>query len=150
MPNTYTQIYIHIVIVVRGRENLIKQRFREELYKYISGIIANKKQKLLAIGGMPDHFHIFVGLAPDMKLSDLVRDIKANSSKWINENKFVRGKFSWQEGYGAFSYARSQMDTAIKYIMNQEKHHVKKSFKEEYLDMLKKFDVSYNENYLFN
>jgi REP element-mobilizing transposase RayT len=150
MANTYTQLYIHLVIVVKGRENLLTSRFRDDLCKYISGIIVNKKQKLLAIGGMPDHLHIFLSMNPDTKLSDLARDIKANSSKWINENRFVKGKFNWQEGYGAFSYAKSQRDVVIKYIMNQEKHHHKKSFKEEYLDMLKKYDVGYDEKYLFN
>lgn len=150
MANTYTQLYIHIVIVVKGRENLIAARFRDDLYKYISGITANKKQKLLAIGGMPDHLHIFISMNPDIKLSDLVRDIKANSSKWINENKFVKGKFNWQVGYGAFSYAKSQRDVVIKYIMNQEKHHHKKSFREEYLDMLMKFEINFDKKYLFN
>ncbi|MBS3944826.1 MAG: IS200/IS605 family transposase [Melioribacter sp.] len=149
MANTYTQLYIHVVIVVKGRENLIIPRFRDDLYKYISGIITNKNQKLLAIGGMPDHLHIFISMNPDMKLSDLVRDIKANSSRWINENRLVRGKFNWQEGYGAFSYAKSQRDKVIKYIMNQEQHHHKKSFREEYIDMLKRYEVNYDEKYLF-
>ncbi|MDQ7816255.1 MAG: IS200/IS605 family transposase [Melioribacteraceae bacterium] len=150
MANTYSQLYIHVVIVVKGRESLITTHIRDDLYKYISGIISNKNQKLLAIGGMPDHLHIFISMNPDMKLSDLVRDIKANSSKWINENRFVKGKFNWQEGYGAFSYAKSQRDKVIKYIMNQERHHHKKSFREEYIDMLKKYDISYAEKYLFN
>jgi REP element-mobilizing transposase RayT len=150
MANTYTQLYIHVVIVVKGRENVITPRFRDDLYKYISGIIANKNQKLLAIGGMPDHLHIFMSMNPDVKLSDLVRDIKANSSKWINENRFVMGKFNWQVGYGAFSYVKSQKDVVIKYILNQEKHHSKKSFREEYIDMLKRYEVNYDEKYLFN
>lgn len=150
MANTYTQLYIHVVIVVKGRENLITSHFRDDLYKYISGIITNKNQKLLAIGGMPDHLHLFVSLNPDIKLSDLLRDIKASSSKWINENRFVKGKFNWQVGYGAFSYAKSQKDVVIKYILNQVKHHRRKSFREEYIDMLKKYEVNYDERYLFN
>jgi REP element-mobilizing transposase RayT len=150
MANTYTQLYLHVVIVVKGRENLITSHFRDDLYKYISGIITNKNQKLLAIGGMPNHLHLFVSLNPDIKLSDILRDIKASSSKWINENRFVKGKFNWQVGYGAFSYPKSQKDVVIKYILNQEKHHNKKSFREEYIDMLKKYEVNYDEKYLFN
>lgn len=150
MANTYTQLYIHVVIVVKGRGNLITPRFRDDLYKYISGIIANKNQKLLAIGGMPDHLHLFISMSPDIKLSDLFRDIKASSSKWINENRFVKGKFNWQVGYAAFSYAKSQKDVVIKYIHNQDKHHSKKSFREEYIDMLKRYEVNYDEKYLFN
>ncbi|CAN5333936.1 IS200/IS605 family transposase [soil metagenome] len=149
MANTYSQIYIQIVFAVHGRENLIKSEWKEELYKYIAGIIKNRKQKLLAIGGTADHIHILVGIEPNIALSDLVRDIKSNSSRFINERKFVRGKFYWQEGFGAFSYSRSQIDVVIKYIQNQEKHHAKKSFKEEYKDFLQRFAVEYDEKYLF-
>lgn len=149
MANTYSQIYVQIVFAVHGRENLIKPEWKEELYKYIAGIVKNHDQKPLAVGGVADHIHILLGIEPSIKLSDLVRDIKSNSSRFINEKKFVRGKFYWQEGFGAFSYSRSQIDAVVKYIQNQEKHHAKKSFKEEYEDFLRRFDVEYNEKYLF-
>lgn len=149
MANTFSQIYIHIVFAVKGRQNLISNNFKDEIYKYISGIVRNKKQKMLAIKGMPDHIHIFIGLLPDMKISDLVRDIKSNSSGFINEKKFVKGKFEWQKGYGAFSYSNSQIDSVVKYIQNQENHHKSKSFREEYLELLKKFNVEFNPEYLF-
>ena len=149
MANTYSQIYIHIVFAVKGRQNLIRAEIREELHKYITGIITNRDQKLLSIFCMPDHTHLLIGLKPSISISDLVRDIKAGSSKFINDNKLIKGKFSWQEGFGVFSYSLSQIDTVIKYIQNQEKHHNKKSFKEEYIDFLEKFAVEYDEKYLF-
>lgn len=149
MANTYSQIYIHIVFAVKGRQNLINPNIREELHKYITGIITNRDQKLLSIFCMPDHTHLLIGLKPSISISDLVRDIKAGSSKFINDKKLIKGKFSWQEGFGVFSYSRSQIDTVIKYIQNQEKHHHKKSFKEEYIDFLEKFAVEYDERYLF-
>lgn len=150
MANTYTQIYIHVVFAVQERASLIKPEWREELFKYIAGILKNQGIKLIAIGGIEDHIHILFGLNPKFALSDLVRDIKANSSKFINERGFVRGKFYWQEGFGAFSYSRSQIDTVAKYILNQEKHHAKKSFKAEYIDLLDRFNIDYDERYLFN
>ena len=149
MANTYTQIYLHIVFSVKGRLNLIQKDWKEELHKYICGIVNGKEQKVYAIGGVADHIHILVSIKPNIALSDLVRDIKASSSKWINENKFLEGKFSWQKGYGAFSYSRSQRDNVIKYILNQENHHKKNTFKAEYMELLKKFDVKYDEQYLF-
>jgi putative transposase len=149
MPNTYSQIYIQIVFTVKRRENLIQEKFKDELYKYICGIVNGKKQKVYAINGMPDHIHILLSLKPDISLSDLVRDIKANSSKWINLNRFVRGKFQWQEGFGAFSYSQSHLSNIISYINNQQAHHSKKTFKEEYLDFLKKFMVEFDDKYLF-
>ena len=149
MANTYSQIYIHIVFAVKGRQNLIRAEIREELHKYITGIITNRDQKLLSIFCMLDHTHLLIGLKPSISISDLVRDIKAGSSKFINDKKLIKGKFSWQEGFGVFSYSRSQIDTVIKYIQNQEKHHHKKSFKEEYIDFLEKFAVEYDERYLF-
>jgi len=149
MPNTYSQIYIQIVFAVKGRQNLIPKQNREELHKYITGIVKKREQKMLAIFAMPDHAHILVGLEPSISISDLVRDIKAVSSKFITDNNWVKGKFNWQEGFGAFSYSRSQIDTVIKYILNQEEHHSNKSFKEEYLDFLKKFEINYDEKYLF-
>jgi putative transposase len=149
MANTYTQIYIHIVFSVQERQNLIRKEYKEELHKYIAGIIHNKRQKPIAINSMPDHIHIFIGMLPSIALSDLVRDIKNNSSKFINEKKWLHGKFSWQEGFGAFSYGHSQMEAVVKYIHNQESHHAKKTFKEEYLKLLKVFKVEYNDKYLF-
>ncbi len=149
MPGTYSQIYIHIVFAVKGRENLIGYAWKEELHKYISGIITNKGHKSIIVNGMSDHIHAFIGLKPAMAISDLVRDIKNNSSNFINEKKFVRGKFSWQEGYGAFSYAHSQIDNVYQYILNQEQHHHKKTFKEEYLEFLEKFQIEFNEKFLF-
>ena len=149
MANTYTQITIHIVFAVKNRENIIRKNYREELCKYITGIIKNKNQKLLAINGVSDHIHILIGITPSIAISDLVRDIKNNSSKFINEKKWVLGKFQWQEGYGAFSYSRSQRPEIIAYIENQENHHKRTTFKEEYLKILKKFDVEFDKKYVF-
>jgi len=149
MPNTYSQIYIQMVFAVKGRENLISKNHREELHKYITGIVQNRDQKMLSIFCMPDHAHILVGLKPSISISDLMRDIKTGSSNFINDNKWMKGKFNWQEGFGAFSYSRSQIDAVIKYILSQEEHHKKKTFKEEYLGFLKKFEVEYDERYLF-
>ena len=149
MANTYTQIYIQIVFTVKGRQNLIPKQNREELHKYITGIITKRNQKLLAIFAMPDHIHLLVGMKPNISISDLVRDIKAGSSKFISDNNWIKGKFSWQGGFGAFSYSKSQIDNVVKYILNQEKHHKTTTFKDEYLDFLKKFEIDYNENYLF-
>ena len=149
MANTYTQITIHIVFAVKNRENIIRKSYREELYKYITGIIKNKNQKLLSINGVSDHIHILIGLNPSMAISNIVRDIKNNSSRFINEKKWVLGKFQWQEGYGAFSYSRSQRPEIIAYIENQENHHKRTTFEEEYLKILKKFDVEFDEKYVF-
>jgi len=149
MGNTYSQIYIQIVFAVKGRQNFIKELFREELQKYMSGIIANKKQKLYAIYCMPDHVHILVSLKPDIAISDLARDIKANSSSFIKEKKFVNSLFSWQEGFGAFSYSKSQAQNVVDYILNQPKHHRTVTFREEYLKLLNDFGIEYNEKYLF-
>lgn len=150
MANTYTQIYIQVVFAVQGRQSLIKKEHKEELHKYITGIIRNKDQKLITINCMTDHSHIFMGVKPTIALSDLVRDIKNNSSIFINSKRWVRGKFNWQEGFGAFSYGHSQIDTVVKYIQNQEEHHVKKSFKEEYLELLRKFEIEYDDRYVFD
>ncbi len=149
MANTYTQIYIHLVYVVKGRHSLIRSAWKDELHKYITGIIQNRRHKLLAINSMPDHMHVLIGLKPEQSISDLTRDVKAISSKFINEKKFARGRFSWQEGFGAFSHSRSQIDKVIKYILNQEKHHAKKTFLEEYKELLDKFGVEYDVKYLF-
>jgi REP element-mobilizing transposase RayT len=149
MPNTYTQLYVHIVFAVKGRQNIIPPQHKAELHKYITGIVQRRHYKLISINNMPDHMHIFVGMNPDMALSDLVRDVKAGSTNFINKEGWFKGRFCWQEGYGAFSYAHSQIAVVAQYIENQEKHHAKRSFKEEYLDMLKKFNVDFNEKYLF-
>ena len=150
MANTYTQIYIQIVFAVKGRRNLIPQKNKEELHKYITGVITKRGQKLLAINCMPDHVHIFIGLKPNQCISDLVRDVKTSSSSFIKEKQWIRSWFEWQKGFGAFSYAHSQIDNVIKYILSQEEHHHKKSFKEEYLAFLSKFNVEYNDKYLFD
>lgn len=149
MANTYTQIYLHVVFAVEGRQNLIAPEHNDELQKYITGIVTAQRHKLIAINNMPDHLHFLVGLRPDAALSDLVRDVKAGSSKFINEKRWVMGRFSWQEGFGAFSHARSQLGAVIRYIQNQQKHHAKKSFRDEYLELLEKFGVEYDRKYIF-
>ena len=150
MAGTYSQIYIQIVFAVKYRENLIHREWKDELHKYIAGIIKEKGQKPIIVNGMPDHIHVFVGLKPVMPISDLVRDIKNNSSKFINEKQFIRGKFSWQEGYGAFSYSHSHIERVYNYILNQEQHHAKKTFRQEYEKLLKKFEIEHDEKYLFD
>ena len=149
MAGTYSQIYIQIVFAVKGRENLIQQEWKANIFRYISGIIENKGHKSIIVNGMSDHVHIFVGLKPFM-ISDLVRDIKNNSSNFINDQRFTKKRFSWQEGYGAFSYAHSQIETVYNYILNQEEHHRKKTFRDEYFNFLQKFNIEYNEKYLFD
>lgn len=149
MPNTYSQIYIQIVFAVKGRQNFIKESFREEIQKYMSGIVSNKKQKLYAIYCMPDHTHLLVSIKPDISISDLVRDIKSNTTSFIKETKFLDKPFSWQEGFGAFSYSKSQAPRVVNYILNQPSHHQKRNFKEEYLEFLKNYDIAYDEKYLF-
>lgn len=149
MPNTYTQIYIQIVFAVKGREHFIKESFREELQKYMTGIITNKKQKLYAIYCMPDHTHLLVSMKPDLSISDLARDIKSNSSSFLKDKKFVSELFSWQEGFGAFSYSKSQTPTVVNYILDQPQHHKGKTFQQEYLEFLEKFEIDYNPKYLF-
>lgn len=149
MANTYTQIYLHVVFAVEVRQSLIKPEHNDELQKYITGIVSGQKHKLIAINNMPDHLHLLVGLRPDAALSDLVRDIKANSSRFIREKNWVPGRFSWQEGFGAFSYSRSQLGTVIRYIENQQKHHARKSFRDEYTELLERFGVEYDQRYTF-
>jgi putative transposase len=150
MSGTYSQIYIQYLFAVKGKQNLLKKPWRDEVFKYISGIIKAKNQKPIIVNGVEDHVHVFVGLKPSMCISDLVRDIKNNSSKFINEQKYLPVKFAWQEGYGVFSYSHSHIDNVYQYIVNQESHHKKITFKEEYLSFLKKFEVDYNEKYLFD
>ena len=149
MANTYTQIHIQAVFAVQNRECIIGNQWRDELYKYITGTIRNHDHKLLAINGMPDHLHVLFGMRPTQTLSDLLQDIKGSSSKWINNKKFVRGKFSWQEGYGAFSYSKSQLPQIIQYIERQQEHHKKTTFIEEYKEFLDAFGVEYDERYIF-
>lgn len=149
MANTYTQIYIHIVFAVEGRQSLIAPERNDELQKYITGIVSGQKHKLIAINNMPDHLHLLVSLRPDAALSDLVRDIKANSSRFIREKNWVPGRFAWQEGFGAFSYSRSQLGAVVRYIENQQKHHAKKSFRDEYTELLERFGVAYDQRYIF-
>lgn len=149
MANTFSQIYIQTVFAVNGRESLIKPVFKEELYKYIAGIVRNQQQKLIAINGMPDHVHILIGLRPAMALADLVEHIKTHSTKFVNSNKWVHGHFDWQEGYGAFSYGHSQLEMIIRYIQNQKKHHQGRNFKDEYMTLLRKFDIGFEEKYVF-
>lgn len=150
MSNTYSQILIQIVFAVQGRVNLIPKNHREELEKYICGIISNNKSKPLAIYCNPDHCHVLIGLHPNVSISEIAKHIKSNSSRWINENRWMPGNFRWQKGYGAFSYSRSQLDTVVNYILNQPAHHRKKTFKEEYLALLNEFDVDYSNEYLFD
>lgn len=150
MANTFSQIYVQLVFAVQHRNALIENVWEEQLYKYITGIVQNKGQKMIAINGMPDHIHIFIGMKPSCCISDLVREIKKSSSIFIKENNLSSKPFNWQEGFGAFSYSHSQIDSVYKYVMNQKEHHKKQTFKEEYIDFLKKFEVEYDENYLFD
>jgi len=149
MANTYTQLYIQFVFSVRGRKNLIKEHFRDELEKVMSGIITNQKCKTYAIYCNPDHTHIFVGMHPTMSPSKLMEQVKSGSSKWLNQKQYISGKFSWQNGFGAFTYSKSHIDKVVKYILNQPEHHKKQSFKEEYLLLLQKFEIQYDSKYLF-
>ena len=150
MPGTFSQIYIQYVFAVKGREYLIHSDIEEEVYQYISGIVKFKNQKSLAVNGMPDHIHILVGLKPSMNIADLVRDIKNNSTNFINSKKYFPGKFAWQEGYGAFSYSASNFGVVVDYIKNQKQHHLTKTFREEYLSFLRNFKVEFDEKYLFD
>ena len=149
MAGTYSQIYIQIVFAVQGRQNLLQKEWRQEVFKYMSGIIKNKGHKPIIVNGASDHVHAFVGLRPAMAWSDLVRDVKNNSTNFINDNKWVKGRFSWQEGYGAFSYSHSQIAYLYNYILNQEQHHSKHTFQVEYMDFLKKFEIEHNVKYIF-
>ena len=150
MADTYTQLYIHIIFAVKGRQSLIPKQHKDELHKYITGIINSKNQTVIRINSMPDHIHILVGITPDIAISNLVRDIKANSSKFINKQRWVAGRFEWQTGFAAFSYAHSQLNTVARYIKNQEEHHSRQTFREEYLAFLERFDVPYNPKYVFD
>lgn len=150
MANTYTQLYIHLIFAVKGRQHLINSTWEEDLYKYITAVIQNDGHKLIAINGMPDHIHIVYGLKPAIAIADTVKDIKRATSNWINKQNYCVGKFAWQEGYGAFSYSRSQLNDLVNYVLQQKQHHKKKTFKEEYVDMLERFGVDYDAQYLFD
>lgn len=150
MANTFSQLYVQIVFAVKHRNALILHSWEEQLYRYITGIVQNKGQKMIAINGMSNHIHLFIGMKPDSSISDLVREIKKSSTNFINENRLSTSKFQWQEGFGAFSYGHSQIDVVAKYVMNQKEHHKTKTFQDEYTEFLKKFQVDYNENYLFD
>jgi REP element-mobilizing transposase RayT len=150
MANTYTQIHIHAVFAVQNRISLIKNEWQNRLFQYIVAIIQNHGHKVLSIGGMPDHVHVLFGFRPTQSLSELMQNVKRNSSEWINKEKLVLGKFSWQEGYGAFSYSKSQISRVIKYIENQEEHHRKQTFVEEYRKILNDSEIEYDERYIFD
>jgi REP element-mobilizing transposase RayT len=150
MAGTFSQIYIQVVFAVKGRENLLQKPWRDAIFKYMSGIIKGKNQKSIIVNGVADHVHLFIGLRPSMCLSDLVRDIKNNTTNFIKDKKLIKGEFAWQEGFGAFSYSHSQLDNVYQYILNQEEHHRKRTFKEEYLDFLQKFEIEHDEKYLFD
>jgi|SRR5690554_3899518 len=151
MANTYTQLYIHFVFVVQNRASLIHPEWEEKLHKYITGIIQNKSHKMIAINGMPDHLHLFIGFQPSKgSMKELVKVVKGESTKWIKEQGYTDGKFKWQTGYGAFSYSRSHIERVYSYIQNQKEHHQKKTFREEYIELLKSYDVDYDEQYIFN
>ncbi len=149
MANTYTRLYFHVIFAVKGRENDLSINWKERLFQYISGIITNKNQKLMIVNGTTNHIHLLIGTQPDCNLSELIRDIKSNSSKFINENKFVFGKFEWQRGYGAFTIGYSQLEKIIDYIKFQEEHHKTKSFKDEYIGFLKLYNIEFSNDYIF-
>ncbi len=149
MANTYTQLYIQLVFSVKGRENLIKQSFRDELEKIICGIISKKNCKTYAIYCNPDHTHLFVGIHPTQSVAKLMEQVKSGSSHWLNSKQYIAGKFCWQDGYGAFSYSKSHIDKVVKYVLNQSEHHKKQSFRDEYVSFLNKFEMDYDQKYLF-
>jgi REP element-mobilizing transposase RayT len=150
MANTYTQLYVQFVFAVKGRQSLLRKQYRQEVYKYVTGIVEKRGHKMLQINGMSDHVHIFIGFKPTEKLSDLVRDIKTNSSMFIKEQRFTPFKFEWQAGYGAFTYGHSQIDDVCKYIANQEEHHKKVTFRQEWTAFMNKFEVENDEQYWFD
>ncbi len=149
MANTFTQIHIHVVFSVQNRISLINERWQEQLYRYITAIIQKHGHKVLVIGGMSDHIHILFGFRPTQSLSNLMQELKRDSSEWINQNKFTLGRFSWQEGYGAFSYSKSQLPSVMNYIQTQQEHHSKQTFIEEYQKILNEWDIDYEKRYIF-
>jgi len=150
MANTFSQIYLQFVFAVKYRQHLIPKERKEELHKYITGLVQNRNAKMLAVHCMPDHIHLFVGIKPTVSIPDFVKELKVESNEFINQKQWIKGKFAWQEGYGVFSYSHSHIGAVISYIQNQEVHHQKKRFKEEYQELLKKFEISFEERYLFD
>lgn len=150
MANTFSQIYLQFVFAVKGRQSLIPKKYKEELQKYITALVKNRNAKLLAVNCMPDHTHLFVGFKPNVLISDFIKEIKVETNELINSKKWIKGKFAWPEGYGVFSYSHSSISMVINYVNNQERHHQKKSFKEEYIEFLKIFEISFEEKYLFD
>lgn len=148
-PGVYTQLYTHLVFAVKNRECLLTEPIRNEVFRYMSGLLTNKKYKTIIINGYLDHVHVFLCINPTVSISDVVSDLKRSSSLFINDKKLVNGKFQWQEGYGAFSYSKSHVENVYNYILNQKEHHQKRPFREEYLDLLKKFDLVYDDRFLF-
>lgn len=149
MANTYTQLHVHLVFATKNREATIKKEWKNELEKYITGIIQNHKHKLLAIGSMPDHIHIFIGYNVNQLIPDLVENIKTSSNKWIKDNNLSKFKFEWQKGYGAFSHSHSQVKAVVEYVLNQEEHHEKRTFREEYMEILHKNEIEFKDEYVF-
>jgi putative transposase len=149
MANTYSQIYLQFVFAVKHRESLIPREHKEELHKYMTGLVQNRQSKMLQVHCMPDHTHLFVGYKPNMLIPDFIKEIKVEANEFINDKGWVNGRFSWQEGYGVFSYAHSQIATVCNYVANQEIHHQKKTFRQEYVELLHKFEVPFEERYLF-
>lgn len=150
MPNTYSQIYLQFVFAVKGRQSLISKDHKEELHKYITGLVQKRNAKMLAVNCMPDHAHLFVGFKPSILISDFIKEIKVESNEFINKKRWIKGRFNWQEGYGVFSYSHSHIDRVVKYVLNQEAHHQRKTFKQEYHELLEKFAIEYDERYLFD
>jgi len=149
MANTFSQIYLQFVFAVQGRHSLIRKEYKEELHKYITALVHARKAKMLAVNCMPDHTHLFVGFKPSVLISDFIKEVKVQSNEFITDKKWMNKSFKWQDGYGVFSYGHSQIDRVCNYVLNQEKHHLKKSFKEEYYELLEKFSLPYEERYLF-
>ena len=149
MANTFSQIYLQFVFAVQNRQSLIAKEHKEELHKYITSVVQNRKAKMLAVNCMSDHTHLFVGFKPTILISEFIKEVKVESNEFINSKNWMRGKFNWQEGYGVFSYGNSQIDTVVNYVFNQEFHHQKRTFKQEYLGLLRKFDIAFEERYLF-
>jgi putative transposase len=150
MANTFSKIYLQYVFAIKGKLSLIPKQHKEELHKYITGLVKHRNAKMLAVHCMPDHTHLFVGFKPSISISDFIKEIKVESNEFINYKKWIRGKFSWQDGYGVFSYSHSHIDAVVKYILNQERHHQKKTFRVEYLELLEKFEIPFEERYLFD
>ena len=150
MANTYTQLYVQYVFAVQGREHLIPKAQKTEVHRYITGVVQNRKHKMLEVHCMPDHTHLFVGLHPSQSISELAEEVKTAATKFIKKQDWMPYNFSWQRGFGAFSYSRSQIPAVGAYVKNQENHHRKRTFREEYIDFLKKFEVEYDERYLFD